>query len=237
MIYYRIKNYINRLRREAYLRKQVIRRKTVRMGNSYGGFEVVPEVIEGRGIVVYSFGIGEDLSFSKSILDRFDAEIFAYDPTPKSIEYVHNSEILNNDRFHFYPFGLSDKLERVMFFLPQNDEWVSGSSVITKDKKEKGIEVEMRDLYSLMVKNGHDHIDLLKMDIEGSEFKVVDSLERLVSQGGVIPDIKQICIEVHDRYFDEGYEMLTGFITKLRTMGYELVNVSDTYEELTFIKL
>ena len=236
MIYFRIKNYINRLRREAYLKKQVVRRKTVRMGNSYGGFEVVPEVIDNRKIVVYSFGIGEDLSFSKCILDRFDAEIFAYDPTPKSIEYVHNNEILNNENFHFCPFGLSDKQERVMFFLPQNDDWVSGSSIITKDKKEKGIEVEMRDLISLMRGNGHDHIDLLKMDIEGSEFKVIDSLACLASEGGIIPDIKQICVEVHDRYFTDGYEILTGFISKLKSLGYELVNVSDTYEELTFIK-
>ena len=64
--------------------------RTVRLGNKYGGFNVVDSMFLelNRKIVVYSFGIGEDLSFSEGVLSTFPAEVWAFDPTPKSIKYV-----------------------------------------------------------------------------------------------------------------------------------------------------
>ncbi len=73
------------VRRKNLLNKNVKRRPTVRMGNSYGGFEVAAGKLDKEGVIVYSFGIGEDLSFSDDIIKRFDARVYAYDPTPKSI--------------------------------------------------------------------------------------------------------------------------------------------------------
>ncbi len=49
-----------------------------------------------------------------------------------------------------------------------------------------------------------------------------------------MPHADQICIEVHDRFFDYGYDKLSCLLKKLDELGYELISVSDTYEELTF---
>ena len=56
-------------------------------GDSYGGFMVALNELQNES-VVYSFGIGEDLSFSEGIMDTINCSIFAFDPTPKSIKYV-----------------------------------------------------------------------------------------------------------------------------------------------------
>ena len=229
LIFDKIRNCVSMVRRRNLLNKNVKRRPTVRMGNSYGGFEVAAGKLDKEGAIVYSFGIGEDLSFSEDIIKRFDARVYAYDPTPKSIRYVEKSDLIKSGRLYFKPYGLSDKNEKEMFYLPVNDDWVSGSSVITRDKKETGIEVSMQDIFTCMDENGHDRIDVLKMDIEGSEFKVIDAWTP-----GRMPHADQICIEVHDRFFDDGYDKLSGLLKKLDELGYELISVSDTYEELTF---
>lgn len=231
----RVRRYCMGIKRKIYLSKKCNLRHTMRLGNSYGGFDVFPEVLQGKKIIVYSFGIGGDLSFSEDVLKSFDAEIYAFDPTPKSIRFVQDSEIYKTDSFTFSPYGLSDKSEETKFFLPNNDEWVSGSSVIKKDKKEEGIRVEMRDLQSIMKDNGHNRIDLLKMDIEGSEFKTVEAWAKHADMSG-FPDISQICLEVHDRYFEEGFALLEKLLDNLDRLGYVLIHVSDSYEELTFLK-
>ena len=202
------------------------------MGEKEYGFNVFEDVLKNKKILVYSFGIGENLSFSEDIIQHYNAEIYAYDPTPKSIEYVAKHVISTNKNFHFKPFGLSDKNEIATFYLPQNEEWVSGSSIITEGKKETGIDVEMRDINTLMRENGHTYLDILKMDIEGSEFRVIEGL----IQSGAIPNIYQICVEVHDRFLSNGIKELFKFVNGLERYGYKMISVSDSYEELTFIK-
>ena len=203
-----------------------------RYGNDYGGFDVYDEALKIKpNVVVYSFGIGEDLSFSEAILNNFtDPQIFAFDPTPKSIDFVRNHELSKRDNFHFFPYGLSEKDGKSKFFLPKNDNYVSGSKEYYSGLKTEAIDVEMRCLNTLFKINKHDHIDLLKIDIEGSEFDVINSLN------GCNTVIDQICIEVHDRFFDDGLDKLKSLISLLRKMGYLLISISKRKEELTFVR-
>lgn len=234
----KIRNLIRMVKRRIYLNSKVRPKQTSRMGNEYGGFDVCSLGLVGRHIVVYSFGIGEDISFTKDILNNYDAEVYAFDPTPKSVEFVEKSAVSKSTSFHFCPIGLSDKNEKTMFYLPQNDDYVSGSSVITDGKKETAIEVEMKNISTIMSDNGHRHIDILKMDIEGSEFKVVDEWTADRSAGDTKWElsIDQICVEVHDRMLVDGFDRLVSLVEGLEGLGYELISISDTYEELTFFR-
>ena len=55
------------------------------LGSEYGGYCMCPENID-RDCVVYSFGIGEDISFDLALIQRFGLSVYAFDPTPRSIE-------------------------------------------------------------------------------------------------------------------------------------------------------
>lgn len=191
-----------------------------RFGNDYGGFSVCTDYIP-HNAVVYSFGIGEDLSFSQALHDRFDVEIYAFDPTPKSKAYVLKHQLYNSERFHFEPIGLSDKNEDVQFYLPENEDWVSGSEFSHEGNKTKPITVTMEKLDTIIKKIGHKRIDLLKMDIEGLN--------------DINIEINQICLEVHNRYFKDGNNMLKHMNEILHERGYCLVSISDSLEELTYI--
>lgn len=53
-------------------------------GNTYGGFYVCPDHLNAQSIV-YSVGIGRDISFDKAILVQHNCQVFGFDPTPNSI--------------------------------------------------------------------------------------------------------------------------------------------------------
>ena len=166
-----------------------------RFGNEYGGFCVL-NTFENKESIIFSFGIGEDLSFSQDIISRCpDTRVFAFDPTPKSISYVRNHRLSKLTNFNFFPFGLSDRCGKQDFYLPLNNEYVSGSSKKNKSLNNHPITVEMRTLQYFANKLNIHHIDLLKMDIEGSEFKVIDKLKKYPIS------IDQICFETHERFY------------------------------------
>ena len=103
--------------------------------------------------------------------------LYAFDPTPKSVSFVKMQSVPVN--FRLYEYGLSDKDETTKFYLPVNDNYVSGSEKLYKGVSEtKCISVEMRRFESLMEITGNSdrHINLIKMDIEGSEFSAIPDI-------------------------------------------------------------
>lgn len=198
-------------------------------GNSYGGFMVALDELNNES-VVYSFGIGEDLSFSEDIMDTINCSIFAFDPTPKSIRYIEKHKLYTNLRFKFYSDALSDYDGITQFHLPLNDDYVSGSIENWDGVKEETIDVRVRSLQTIMTDLGHEEIDLLKMDIEGTEFRVV---EDIVNKN--IP-VKQICLEFHDRFFENGIDKLESMMRQLRMNNYELIYSDKKNCTITLIR-
>ncbi|RKT01344.1 FkbM family methyltransferase [Chryseobacterium defluvii] len=199
-------------------------------GNEYGGFYVASNELNNKSIV-YSFGIGEDISFDEAIIKKFDCEVFAFDPTPKSINWVKNKTDLPA-QFHFFPFGIDDKSGNVEFMLPYNDSHVSGSVIKQKNVNEqKVVKVPMKCLSDIIRDLNHTSVDLLKMDIEGSEYKIIENILDTPLE------IKQILIEIHERFFENGKDKTQKLLSVLEQYGYKLFGVSDSMEELSFIKI
>jgi len=196
-------------------------------GNNYGGFYVAPEFLNENSIV-YSFGIGEDISFDKAIIQQYKCNVYGFDPTPKSIKWIKNQSLPNN--FNFYEFGLGNKSGIVDFFLPKNPNHVSGSIVIQNnvDIMER-VTVQMKSLQDIVSQLGHKQIDILKIDIEGAEYDVIEDILKT----DVL--ITQILIEFHDRLFEDGKSKTQKSISDLKDSGFEIFAISDSFEEISFI--
>ncbi len=185
--------------------------------------------IRGGGIypIVYSFGIGEEISFDLEMIKRYHAQVFAFDPTPKSIRWVEQN--VKSNSFHFMPVGLSEKDGIEKFHLPKNPGFVSGSVHGFSNLNEDTIDVPMKSFETIVRELGHREIDVLKMDIEGMEFDVLEPIvESKVKIG-------QICFEVHDFMFPEKEEKLKDLLDMMKDHGWELAAVSPTMLELTFV--
>ena len=79
-----------------------------RLGSDYGGYYVPNHGIDHTWIV-YSFGVGEDVSFDEALIDRYRCTVHAFDPTPRSILFAAKAtEDLSGLRFYPYGIGTED---------------------------------------------------------------------------------------------------------------------------------
>jgi FkbM family methyltransferase len=197
-----------------------------KLGSEYGGYWVCPEGL-GAESVVYSFGIGEDVSFDLAFIARFGAEIHAFDPTPRSIAWARAQNLPSG--FVLHEYGLADYDGVARFSPPENPEHVSHTVLRRDNASGPPVEVQVKRLETVMKELGHDHVDVLKMDVEGAEYGVVEELCR----GGVRP--KQILLEYHHHLEGVPLWKTERSIRRLNGAGYRIFHVSDTGRELSLI--
>ena len=222
----KIKTAIKLFLKKEYPFKVQVKIKSKWLGNEYGGFYVSPEFLNEKS-VVYSFGIGEDISFDKELLSLYKCTVHGFDPTPKSITWVKNNSLPKN--FFFHEYGIDSKNGTVTFYLPKNPDHVSGTVQKVNDSRSESITVPMKNLTTIAKESGHTYIDVLKMDIEGSEYSVIPD----ILSSGI--SIKQILIEFHHRFFDDGFKKNKETVDLLNSKGYKIFAVSDTNMEVSFI--
>ncbi len=199
-------------------------------GTIYGGFYVHPDILKQNDCVV-SIGIGKDISFDRSLINKYKVQVFAFDPTPKSIEWLENQKNLPVG-FKYFNFGISADCDgKMTFFLPKDSKAVSASLQLSSVMSESNsIQVEMRTFKSLVSILPTKKISILKMDIEGAEY---DVLETIFDD----PEVKidQILVEFHDRMFETEIPMSIKSVAFLKEKGYMIFGASISSEEISFI--
>lgn len=190
-----------------------------RLGSDYGGW-YVPTSELGPNSIVYSAGIGQDISFDKALIMNCHCVVHGFDPTPAAIDFVEKqfAERLLSLQFCFEPVGLWDAETTLQFFAPKTRGWVGSYSALNLQGTEEreSILVPVKRLSTLMRENGHSHIDLLKMDIEGAEYRVIDEIiEKKIP-------VHWLCIE-----FDQPVPFWTTnrALQRLKEAGYQLCKV------------
>jgi len=197
-------------------------------GSSYGGFYVHPEILNENSII-YSVGIGQDISFGLQLIKEHNCHVWGFDPTPESIIWMDEQKLPDN--YHFLPYGLFTKTGPVKFYMPIEDTHISCSATLNDNVSDKTyIDVPMKSFEDILLDTKHTHIDVLKIDIEGAEYEVMDSIIKSDAS------INQILIEFHDRYIKNGKEKTIEVINALKNKGYEIFGISSTFEEISFIK-
>ena len=198
-------------------------------GNQYGGFFLNPSLIN-ENAVVYSFGIGEDISFDKEIIDTHKCHVYGFDPTPKSINWCKKQDL--PECFHFHDFGISQETGKTHFHLPNNKKHVSGSIIQHNNVSEENfVEVEMKSFKDILKMYNHDQIDVLKMDIEGSEYDVIED----VLKSGIL--IHQMAIEFHERFFKNGKDKSIQLVDLMKRHGFVIFAISKSFEEISFVRV
>ncbi len=199
----------------------------LRIGTEYGGWNFNPTLIN-KDSVVYSAGIGEDISFDLGFIAKFGATVHGFDPTPKSIRWVKTQQL--PPQFVLHEYGIAPTDGELVFHAPENPNHVS-LSVVERANKTERIVLPVRELAGIMKELGHDHIDLLKMDIEGSEYEVIEDL-----LARKLP-IRQLLVEYHHRFPGIGNDKTQASIDLLERHGFKLFSISPSAEEYSFLKV
>jgi len=202
-----------------------------RPNDGYGEWTICPELITPRS-VVYSVGIGDDVSFEISLIRSFDlSSLFAFDPTPTSMSWLSRQQV--PDEFKLFPYAISDYDGTAPFFPHDNPDFVAHSLIAREATGARAVEVQVRTLPTLMAELGHGYIDLLKMDIEGAEYAVIDNL---ISQK---VEVHQLLVEFHhlDRFTPGMSPARTkDAIRKLNRAGFKAFYITPNGQEYSFIK-
>lgn len=200
------------------------------IGTKYGGW-VIPRSLFSAQSICYCVGCGEDISFDLGLIREFGCQVYGFDPTPRAIEYV-KKHAGRNPNYHFSDVGVWDKQDVLEFYVPKNPNHVS-HSLLNLQRTQDYIRVHVKPLQGIMRENGHTRLDLLKLDIEGAEYKVLDSvLENRL-------DVSVICVE-YDEYFSpldaNALSRIKGSMHRLMTYGYALICVQGN-GNYTFLKM
>ena len=230
----------------------------IRIGTKYGGWTIPVNLLD-KNSICYCAGAGEDISFDIGLIYRYGCDVYTIDPTPRAINHVayikqmvsasKNAHINknSNNAYHiqpsqlhhliFIPNGLWKEDTIMKFYAPKTPTHVS-HSILNLQKTDHYFEAPCKKVATLMKELGHDHIDLLKLDIEGAEYAVIDSIleDNL--------DIRCICVEFdefagankqNNSDLTESALRVQQRIDALYKAGYTLIYKKD-FTDMTFLK-
>lgn len=174
---------------------------------------------------IYSFGVGEDISFDLALIQRFGVTVHAFDPTPRSIAWMQEQNLPPELVFH--PFGVGG-VDGIRKFSPPRDPQHVSHSLLHRETPWPAIDVPIYRLRTICRMLGHERLDLLKMDIEGAEYEVVDDL---LSSG---IHASQLLVEFHHRWPEIGRARTREIVQRLNRAGYQIFHVSSGGDEYSF---
>ena len=182
--------------------------------------------------IVYSVGVGDDIVFDLALIDAKNCNVFAFDPTPSSRDYVDIQD--PPLKFRFYAWGVADE-DGVLTLYPRVKKSGELSEVMytlvpDESSVDSGIDVPSYTVSTIADKLGHSRIDILKLDIEGAEYEVLDGLLR----SDVRPT--QLLVEFHHRFFEDGLQRTADTVERLRGAGYKIMAVrAESGREIGFL--
>lgn len=213
--------------------REDVRVKTMVVNPEGQPWTVVLDALSSESIV-YSLGLGDDISFDLGIVQKTGAQVFGFDPTPGVIESLTWNPL--PDRLKLLPrlIGARDcSVEYYALYSPLGEIeylYASHPDRIPLDCELRAIEIEMTSVPTIMKELGHARIDLLKVDIEGAEIELLQEI------AGSSLNIPQIAVELHYRFPQVGFSRVRDTVRALRSSGYRIAHVSEWGEEFLFVR-
>lgn len=132
--------------------------------------------------------------------------------------------IPKRDNYILYNKAVSSKDGGTITFLEDPNSPYNGTSVFNYFSSGIKHEIECISLHKIMEENAIDYIDILKIDIEGSEYELLESLEK-----DVFDKIEQITVEFHD-FIDPNLKTSTEkLLSKIESFGFSRMSKPISY--------
>lgn len=227
-------------------RSLISKNSLFRLGTKYGGWLLPLNVKLNEESICYLDGAGEDISFDCALVEKFGVKARIVDPTPRAIShfeqlgrsiragekfpingsssdfYSISEQLLS--RISFLPCGLAGEDTLMKFYFPKDPSHVS-CSVLNLQNTEEYFEADCYRLSSLMKAEGDNSIDLLKMDIEGGEYGVLDDL----IESNLLPSILLVEFdEAHTPLDDDAMMRISNRISQLERLGMVCIAVDGS---------
>lgn len=221
----------------------------IHIGSHYHGY-TIPDHFLNEHSVCYCIGAGEDISFDTELKVMYGADIYIFDPAPEGLnhykklgDFLSRNEQLSigiknpftyritaekYNRLHYIEKGVWDSKTTIKLYDPEIKNYASHSVMFGKEKG-NFIEAPVDTIANFMKEFGHSTVDLVKMEIEGAEYTVINSIVRDK------PDVKLILVEFDEVFHakDSAYLFRIKKSTEsLLKAGYVLAHSTDHFKRM-----
>lgn len=215
----------------------------------------VPKGIFDFGSVCYCVGAGDDISFDIELKVRYGCHVCIFDPTPYGIDHFNELKnrvaqglvlALKAESEHPYTYQITSEQLAAVEYVPVG-VWGEKTDLAFRDsgrqdypsfsvrffpESETTIRAPVDRLGNLMKERGHTSLDVLKLEIEGAEYAVIDT----IVEDSL--DVKVIVVEFDEVFNATGmarYFRIRQSSRKLVKAGYTLVYSSENFKR-TFVR-
>tara|TARA_B100000900_G_scaffold400709_1_gene404625 strand:- start:221 stop:880 length:660 start_codon:yes stop_codon:yes gene_type:complete len=170
--------------------------------------------------IVFDLG-GYKGEFASSIYNLYKSHIYIFEPVPSFFQIINNT-FINNDKVFTYNYGLSAKDCTVE--ISSTDD---GSSVYINSSNSQ--KIKLKSIVGFIKKNKIKKIDLIKINIEGGEYEVLEAL----LENNMISIFKNIQVQFHDFIIQNAEERMINIQRKLELtheLTYQYVFVWENWK-------
>ena len=171
-----------------------------------------------------------DISFDTHLIREKNCKIIGIDPTTRSHHFIEKQPDLNNFILLKKALGTSSD-DLIEMYKNKNPNHIS-ESILPHHQSVKSFDYyysETIDLPFLFEK--YKNISVIKMDIEGSEYEVIEKLSFIPNS------VKQLCIEFHHFCSDKTIDDTRRCIEKLQNLGFTELIEKSSHHQLSEITL
>jgi FkbM family methyltransferase len=182
----------------------------------------IPKLLH-AGSIVFDFGANYG-KFSHGMIARHECRVFAAEPVSELRAGIKPSPALT-----MLPFAVGGTKERakVNIFGSRCASLLGRNGDESLDGEE---DVEVLDLRSIFELSGVDRVDLMKVDIEGSEIGMFDT-----AKDEDLRRCTQITVEFHDFVYPAQGPQVEAIKKKLHSLGFWVINFSLDNTDVLFL--
>lgn len=147
-------------------------------------YAIPKDFLINKTLIVVDVGANVGLFALYMKLIRPESIIHCFEPVPTTLELLQTNIGYMSD-FHIYPFGLSNCNQKVAMALhPFNTG--QNSIKFTFPQSEQKIEISLCDAAETMERIQLHTIDILKIDTEGCEVEILESMQSMLDGVGMV---------------------------------------------------
>ena len=181
-------------------------------------------IIKNNDIII---DVGAHIGLFSLFISQFckNGKIFSYEPVSENFDLLKSNIDLNECK-NIFPFrlGISEKSSKIKIFL--NDDQ-SGHSIVSNNVHHPSVVIDSILLKEIFDNNEISTCNLLKLDCEGAEYGIINSLPN-----EYFDKIEKIIIEYH--FADSQPELSHNLIQKIREMGFK-ISLKPHFNDMGFL--